>query len=861
MLTPAQTNNFGLSFWLRGTLVIDTTYRFNSPSRIFFDPGARIVVQHADPGSQDTLFIRKALLQGCLSRMWEGIEVYDDEMLQVEYSIVKDARTAVTIGEQALFDIGARNDFKQNHRNIVIRKLEGHYAPRVIHDNHFMGGPLRDPAVSLSTHTGVELRGTEALVALYRNDYRDMYTGLLMLDGLAADVHSYWTNMDGSAINAQNSLLYQSGTGSDEDNIIATGSTAIALTNTFAHIRKNGMTKVPTGVSAWLTWNKYVLIDNNRIDARRYGVDMRYNTSPLTTGLTASNNELHIAGDGLAARGILVRGLGHLDAARHRLYENRVDMYDFDTGIELQSAAQSEVVANAVLLHQGGNALKMSYSPESRIEQNSFHSLLVVSATSAMDVRLSPKSTLSCNCTDGTAYGLFSFDDNHDLMLRGNSFGQHVVGLQLGLDVPGMPLVSVIGPQPHAGNTWNFPDMLGGINVAIGQNEVQKSRFTVHTPQGTIYHPLVETPNCDNCEQLWFVQEEGTPFTCAEPCAAVPESPPAMPEGVSAEDREIAAGTWSLPNFPDEQRWTAQAHLYRRLATDSTLLEGEPLLQSFHTEKSTADIGRLEAVRSAMEDFFDLSAAEKAQLQTAWNELDTLFGQLQGVWQQLQQPASPQDSIALVQQRDSLLGEMNSRALALQTIYDDWRSGKESEVAALHALNDAVVPTTLPADNRRKVNRILIDHLLGETDSLGPAERDTLLAIAYQCPLRGGEAVYQARALLSDTLQYDDAALCQSTQQQFALPAPAETTATLGLKIWPNPTDEVLVLETDRVPEDRVEAVIVDATGVEVVLEKLESGQRIWTLLLPELPAGLYHLSIRNVSGQNLAHQRFLIVR
>ena len=229
----------------------------------------------------------------------------------------------------------------------------------------------------------------------------------------------------------------------------------------------------------------------------------------------------------------------------------RVDMYDFDTGIELQSAAQSEVVANAVLLHQGGNALKMSYSPESRIDHNSFHALLAVSATSAMDVRLSPKSTLSCNCTDGTAYGFFSFDDNHDLMLRGNSFGQHVVGRQLGLDLPGMPLVSVIGPQPHAGNTWAFPDMLGGVNVATTQDKVIKSQFTVHTPQGTIYHPLVETPNCGGCEQDWFVQEEGTPFTCAEPCAAVPESPEAMPEGVSAVDREIAASAWSLPNHPN----------------------------------------------------------------------------------------------------------------------------------------------------------------------------------------------------------------------------------------------------------------------------------------------------------------------
>lgn len=107
--------------------------------------------------------------------------------------------------------------------------------------------------------------------------------------------------------------------------------------------------------------------------------------------------------------------------------------------------------------------------------------------------------------------------------------------------------------------------------------------------------------------------------------------------------------------------------------------------------------------------------------------------------------------------------------------------------------------------------------------------------------------------------RYDDAALCQGTSQQLALPAPAETIDALELKIWPNPAEDVLVVEADQVPEQPLQAVILDVAGRALWQTALEPGQSRWTLLLPPLPAGWYMLKLQTPQGHPLASDKFVV--
>jgi len=88
---------------------------------------------------------------------------------------------------------------------------------------------------------------------------------------------------------------------------------------------------------------------------------------------------------------------------------------------------------------------------------------------------------------------------------------------------------------------------------------------------------------------------------------------------------------------------------------------------------------------------------------------------------------------------------------------------------------------------------------------------------------------------------------------------PAETTDALKLKLWPNPAEDVLVVEADQVPEQPLQALILDVAGRALWQTTLEPGRSSWTLLLPPLPAGWYVLKLQTPQGHALANDKFVV--
>jgi hypothetical protein len=110
---------------------------------------------------------------------------------------------------------------------------------------------------------------------------------------------------------------------------------------------------------------------------------------------------------------------------------------------------------------------------------------------------------------------------------------------------------------------------------------------------------------------------------------------------------------------------------------------------------------------------------------------------------------------------------------------------RQLRISYLLQLNAAVSTSLAPAANHKTVNTILLDWLA--TDDIASSDMETLISIAGQCPLEGGDAVYEARSLVSHFAgtEFDDRDLCGTQNRQ----ARGKKGPTLDrVIVFPNPT-------------------------------------------------------------------------
>ena len=168
---------------------------------------------------------------------------------------------------------------------------------------------------------------------------------------------------------------------------------------------------------------------------------------------------------------------------------------------------------------------------------------------------------------------------------------------------------------------------------------------------------------------------------------------------------------------------------------------------------------------------------------------------------------------------------------------------RQTQIADLIALNTVVSPTLDCDANHRTVNGIVL-RLLGSEDTQ-PTEMElsTLDAIAKQCPLKGGDAVYVARSIVAYHTgnSYEQSVDCTEIEERG-------TGSYLGntVKFFPNPTTGWLNWSTPFESAARIR--VVDALG-RVILER-ESPTN--SADLSGLPNGLYYVQLVSTTGSLL---------
>ncbi len=176
-------------------------------------------------------------------------------------------------------------------------------------------------------------------------------------------------------------------------------------------------------------------------------------------------------------------------------------------------------------------------------------------------------------------------------------------------------------------------------------------------------------------------------------------------------------------------------------------------------------------------------------------------------------------------------------------------------IIPLSLLNTAVSVSLTPAVNHKMVNAIVLNFLL--SDTLATGNLSTLESIAEQCPLEGGDAVYEARAIVSYYTgeDFDDVELCEGAEERQQQDISSKPLKGAPVVFYPNPTTGQVFWSGTS---DQSVTIRVFNTLGQLTIEQLNvTGQAN----LSHLPEGLYQVQLLSSDNAVLATQKLQIIK
>lgn len=203
---------------------------------------------------------------------------------------------------------------------------------------------------------------------------------------------------------------------------------------------------------------------------------------------------------------------------------------------------------------------------------------------------------------------------------------------------------------------------------------------------------------------------------------------------------------------------------------------------------------------------------------------------------------NPND-IQLLNQKESQLNSLTTVTNSQRLLNINMKQQRVNEMIQIRAQNESIITNTLPAENQKVINKILSEMFINDNFVLNNNNILTIQSIANQCPLEGGDAVYEARSIISysnPTMNYDDNNKCTVSSQR----SDNKNLDPLLNKaqVFPNPANDKVNLILNDVKATRY--IIFDLAGKEITTQNLSSDETVKNIEVSSLKSGMYILSL-----------------
>ncbi|HRO40956.1 MAG TPA: hypothetical protein PLZ25_13670, partial [Flavobacteriales bacterium] len=879
--SPLNTIFSNTSLQITGTFLVDNNCFVNF-STIYMDPGAEIIVE---PGAMFVL--RDSEVENCTDMMWKSVTARSGAYLEMQRNTVKDAEYAVTALDGAtvlLFN----NDITDNRVGLYVPNTAGvafnSVSAHVIGNRFKSTGTLALPypgqtnaignvgfAAVLAYNTAMDLTGYSG----WNNLVDGMSNGIIGHNSDLSVAQFNFKNIQPDAayimmpVDANGSGIVAIG-GSSDQNLKQVGNGKEAqpsfqnckwgiytrAMNTSS--RDNNMQAMGTGYRVDRA-RASTSITNNRVVAKRDG--MVFNQNAGTANFWVKDNDITFGSPSFSMpisqySGIVVAD-AHEGGADSRIEDNKI-FHTANTnahaGISLLAAKQWTVAGNQITMaHNALNRYGIANYGSSRLEVScntvTGAGTDYVQGQAAIYSNMGDRLNFTCNDVDLTTNGFLFNGAAQYVNLAGTSFRRHKWALHLSTN-------AIIGAQERRGNLWYNAPAAGGwgaLYEVTGPSDPNPALNPFTYNPAIISGGNTEPPSWSPSE--WFQPDySGANFNCQSGFAdgycgpgIIKEPYPPVVKRTGLDSLVAADGLQNDP-YTEESKWMLKGGLYGKLDDDPELRYEYQDMADFWDGLQGSATATFKMVEDGRATLYDLDSTVAAQIVANRDQIEALLDSSKVRMGQLQ------DSTLAPAQRTAALAALAGFREGIRTL-NAWnevametaRTTKVLTAEGIQTANAAIGTSRLIEENTKQVNDIWLATVAKEVDTLSTAQAATLLAIADQCPMLGGNAVYAARALyrqVNDTLAWDDQLLClphgiivKSVQQ--------EDVATLT--IVPNPARDNATLVLDRPLEQPGMLKVLDMTGKEVLRLDIPEGELRTEFAIGALASGLYQYRV--VSG------------
>jgi hypothetical protein len=800
-------------------------------------------------------------IAGC-ETMWEGIELEEGASIECHSSTLKDAQFAVRLKGSGIASI-RESTFENNNFGFQALKPINSSSPIIVMSgNTFVStGTLKSFYSGQSPlpfgakgYAGIYVDRIPALNISRSGDsdnlFENLHNGIIAYNSNVRLSHSFFEditkvsgapnlpgtfNSPGKAIFSKGGTLTVNGTGILTANPANFNNchTGIESQNGTLAVSNSKMVAVDHGVVSNVSVNKNVNIIGNDIQAKDRGIAVSHQQA-LFNGSTVSNNIVRMVGN---TQGVGIKTGGSDNFPQHEglINLNTVIVTDGAAAIDIGASRNLKVSQNTTTLNSGSTSygIGIAGGDLNTINCNTANGV----AEKGIYGLMAGRSNFLCNNTTGTGLGIHFdgvFVGKGNIKVAGNTMNSHAGGgLLMGGD-------AVIGEQVHQGNKWTgggftLAQHLGGVSVAL------KSLFTVDADEDADFLPDVVLP------LDWFIDASSpsTSFQCIPGGTACPLIPFASDY---VREKEIAKGQLTDLTHQSTQLWTAQRRLYEKLSEEGNPYPGDSDISAFLSSSQINGLSGFAELQMDIRQLFHSDSIVRSNLFISENHIAQQLTQLASWETQLDTAdIDQQDSIYLTTQRHYVQQNLISIQAFRDSMYENMLTTRTTAANALLTQNDGLSGSGGIRFTEKVVNAIFLEMIAMDSVELSSTQRTTLLDIASQCPLSGGEAVLRARDLLAATPEgpffYDDSINCTGARPVRDRVVPLQNTDLVQLR--PNPaTERITIGFAFNDASETHHLLLINAVGQLVGDFQLSGLEGEMNVSIAHLPTGVYYYTV-----------------
>lgn len=387
----------------------------------------------------------------------------------------------------------------------------------------------------------------------------------------------------------------------------------------------------------------------------------------------------------------------------------------------------------------------------------------------------SPIAIISCNLTVSGNDGILINGPCEQSEIWANHIQSSQYDLQYGLNSNSY---SVTKLHDHQGNCFDGSYSTKAKHFTDDPTIVEMSQYIVPNVT-TCYKPTWQA-NGD-----WFISRGTGNRSCADPCV------PGLVNRDTSLDRKIKNGTIGSHEYQNSILYGMRSRMYQSFMED-TVPSG---YESFMSGLAAGNVGLFYNVRDRLKFGLNFTTDELTGIDSLTEQINFLEDTLAKSYTLDTGFVNYTEIEKLL--IDSLINELRIRQIEMDTFRASRDARLDTILPICLDMLDEITPSNIVEANQKTMYQILIPYMINHKDTISEEDLGIIDTIATQCDLLGGEAVFQARAIIyryRDTI-YNDETLCYSEEEILLSAKRAEINE---VKVIPNPSDEMIKIKLEN---------------------------------------------------------------